>query len=357
MPSAHATDLFSLPRPDRSVEIDAFLEAVGWGDAVRSHLAGDASFRRYERVTMAGRPAVLMDAPPPWEDVRPFVKVTQVLKSLGLNAPGIVAADEEQGFLLLEDLGDASFTRVLKAAPEQELTLYQAAISALAVLQGRCKDTDPHVPPYDDAVYMREVMLFADWFLPQVCGCEKALALKAEYTALWQGILRTAGLRQSVLVHRDYHADNLLWLPEREGIARVGMLDYQDALMGDPLYDVISLLEDARRDVKAEHVQACYAQFIRETGEEDVLGAERRYAILAAQRNLKIIGIFTRLCVRDGKPHYLDYLPRVWGHMMRDAQDARLRPHLAALHAFLDAHVPASARGIISVDPSRGSLA
>lgn len=338
-----------MQRPDRSHEIAAFLRRVGWGSAQRSHLAGDASFRRYERVQEAGRQAVLMDAPPPFEDVRPFLHVSALLGEAGLSAPAILEADPDEGFLLLEDLGDDSFSRILARGQEKEEALYLAAMDALLRIQGNV--TAQAVAPYDTQVYLREVSLFSDWFLPQVLGVAKARSLRERYLGIWADILEANRLLQSVMVHRDYHADNLLWLPQRQDEGRVGMIDYQDALAGDPLYDVVSLLEDARRDVAADTVEAAFRRYIEGAGLEEA-AARAHYAVLGAQRNSKIVGIFTRLAVRDGKPHYLSFLPRVWNHLERDLMHSALAP----LKQFIDLHVPASARGVIEVDASRGAL-
>lgn len=344
----------SSTRPDRSEAIVAFLDRIGWNKAERNFLAGDASFRRYERISHEGNIRVLMDAPPPWEDVRPFIAITEFLRGLSLNAPRIDAADEAQGFLLLEDLGDASFSKVLAQDNSLESTLYHAAIDALIALQSQCKPMprDISIAAYDEAIYLREVALFSDWFLPQIMGIEAAKALQKKFSLLWQAILSKASLQQSVLVHRDYHADNLLWLPERLHVQRVGMLDYQDALWGDPFYDVISLLEDARRDVSDQVRANCVAHFIEQAQQTDSEAAMLRYHVLAAQRNMKIVGIFTRLSVRDGKTHYLNYLPRVWTHLMRDLT----HPALLELHDFVEQHVPVSARKVIPINTTIESL-
>ncbi len=349
MPSTALFQANSMQRPDRTHEITAFLLSRGWGRAKREYLAGDASFRRYERVFDGDRQAVLMDAPPPFEDVRPFMHVTGLIGAAGLSAPAIIESDTEEGFLLLEDLGDASFSRVLLRATEEESTLYMAAMDALLMLQKGVLPRD--IPPYDAAVYLREVSLFSDWFMPQVLGLAASATLRSEYLAIWEALLADAQLASSVMVHRDYHADNLLWLPNRQGPLRVGMIDYQDALVGDPFYDVVSLLEDARRDVAADTVDAAFEHFINGLGISEV-DARRRFCILGAQRNLKIIGIFTRLAVRDGKAHYLSFLPRVWGHLMRDLQ----HPAMKSLRTFLDTHIPLDARGAIVADASIGTL-
>lgn len=342
-------------RPDRSAEMDQFLTRVGWEGATRCMLAGDASFRRYERVHHNNVIAVLMDAPPPWEDVRPFASVTAQLAQFGLSVPRILAADEEEGFLLLEDLGDASFTRLLRQYPAREREIYLEATQALVTIYRAGQEDKAslakNLKPYDMQVYLREVGLFAEWFLPQVVGMERARLLREEYLSLWKKILEEATLEQDCLVHRDYHADNLFWLADRSGHQAVGMIDYQDALLGDSAYDLASLLEDARRDVDPRTTADCFAYYVTET-KQNAHAFANRYAVLAAQRNAKIIGIFVRLTVRDGKPHYLDYLPRVWAHFLHDIS----HPALAPIRAFVEAHVPQSYRGAFDADLSLGGI-
>ena len=339
-------------RPDRSAAMDAFLSRSGWYGATRIPLAADASFRRYERVLHEGREAILMDAPPPWENVAPFIGVTNHLQRYRLSVPRIFAQDVESGFLLLEDLGDASFTKLLRAEPAREGELYAAACQALVeITRASQRDDAVHLPYYDMAVCLREVGLFAEWFLPQVVGIARAKELREEWLELWANVISRAGLQQNCLVHRDYHADNLFWLNDRQGHHAVGMLDYQDALWGDAAYDLASLLEDARRDVTSETVSACLRQFIEETGENENEFITR-YAVLAAQRNAKIIGIFARLSVRDCKAYYVNYLPRVWGHFMNDIQ----HPLLAPIAAFIERHVPSDARCAIAIDTSIGGI-
>ncbi len=340
-----------MARPERGDLMDDFLTRIGWDGAVRRMLAGDASFRRYERVHYGERIAVLMDAPPPWEDVRPFIAVTDMLAGCKVSVPNIIARDEERGFLLLEDLGDLSFTKLLKSEPARELELYRAAVDALVVIHAASTTQAAGLPPYNEAVYLREAALFAEWFLPQIHGMEKARALREEYLAIWRGILAATKLEQVCLVHRDYHADNLFWLSERDGHRAVGMIDYQDALLGDAAYDLASLLEDARRDVAAETVADCTARYVAGIG-ADVEAFGAHYAVLAAQRNAKIIGIFCRLCIRDGKAHYLDYLPRVWGHFLKDISHPLLQP----LAEFVAAHVPQMYRGAFVADVAMGGI-
>lgn len=339
-------------RPDRSAAMDAFLERIGWTGARREVLAADASFRRYERVHWQGRVAVLMDAPPPWEDVRPFITVTEMLKQCGVTVPELIARDEAEGFLLIEDLGDHSFTKLLRAQPERERELYIAATDALVALYRASPALPVTLKPYDREVYLREAGLFAEWFLPQIHGMEKARALREEYLGIWRTLITEAGLKQSCLVHRDYHADNLFWLEGRVGHQAVGMIDYQDALWGDPAYDLASLLEDARRDIAETTEADCFAHFSTEIGEPAQAFAAR-YAVIAAQRNAKIIGIFTRLCVRDGKAQYLGYLPRVWKHFLSDLNHPVMHP----LRRFVEAQVPEQWRGSFMVNREIGGLA
>ena len=342
-----------MKRPDRSKEIDAFLLQAGWGNATRTLLAGDASFRRYERVHHGDRHAVLMDAPPPWEDVKPFLAISKTLMQCTVTVPQIFSADETQGLLLLEDLGDTIFTRVLMHEPGNELRLYRTAVDAL-VAMAQASHTHPDwattILPYDAAVYLREVGLLAEWFLPQIVDLPKAQALRHEWLALWRDILAQTPLKRTVLVHRDYHADNLLWLADRPGHQAVGMLDYQDALWGDPAYDLVSLLEDARRDVAVATVEECLA-YARDQLKESP-DFMHRYAMLGAQRNAKIIGIFTRLCVRDGKPQYLEYLPRVWKHFLSNLS----HPPLAGIRTFINTHVPDMYRGCFTANLTIGGI-
>lgn len=337
---------------DRRLLMRQFVERAGWQGAELKPLAGDASFRRYERVFLNGKQAVLMDAPPEKEDIAPFVKVDAYLEKLGFSAPHIIAEDRENGFLLLEDLGDASYTRLLaqcglEELPALEAELYKAAVEVLAELhlQNRKEAKKLDVPPYDHAVLMREASLFSDWYLPAVMGHgEESRQRAEEFKALWEEILRQNPLVNDVAVLRDYHADNLLWLPERKASKRVGLLDFQDALIGHAAYDLVSLLEDARRDVLPETVEAALVHYCALTGVDrnELMTA---YALLGAQRQAKIIGIFVRLGVRDGKLHYTRYLPRVWEHFLHDLR----HPALAALRQWVEAHIPPEWRGEIAL--------
>ncbi|MDB5683396.1 MAG: aminoglycoside phosphotransferase [Sphingomonas bacterium] len=302
----------------------AFLAANGWAEARILPLAGDASFRRYFRVVAPGRIAVLMDAPPPHEDARPFLHVADHLLTLGFAAPRILASDLDAGLVLLEDFGDARMAEVIAADPARELRIYEQAIDLAASLHA-------HPPaalrPYDMAEYRREAGLFTEWYAP-------ALRLDVDagaYHAAWEQALAPLAHVRNVTVLRDYHAENIMLLDD----GRLGLLDFQDALAGHPAYDLVSLLQDARRDVAPELEAAMLDRYAA------TMPLDRAaYALLGAQRNAKILGIFTRLWKRDGKPRYLAYQPRVWHYLERDLA----HPALAPVAAWFDANVPAEAR-------------
>ncbi len=344
----------SQPNPARQELTREFLQKCpGFSQAEMFPLAGDASFRRYIRVKQDGRTAMLMDAPPEKEDVRKYLVIAEYLHGHGYSTPAILASDIAAGFILLEDFGNDLFTSVLKgmegaAREEQERVLYEAAIDVLAEWYDKQHIlVDPDLltlSTYGDQLLLREVSLFAEWFLPQVLGREAAAGLYDEYMGLWESVLPKANLATEYFVHRDYHADNLMWLPDRQGVKRVGLLDFQDGVYGDPAYDVVSLLEDARRDVPDALVQHLMLGYLYATK----MHKDRfmtSYAVLGAQRNSKIVGIFVRLAARDNKHAYLEYLPRVWQHLERDLQHPLLRP----VKEWLDKHVSAEWRGVIPV--------
>ena len=326
---------------ERAEAIAAFLAATGWDDAARHPLPGDASFRRYVRLVRGPQRAMLMDAPPPQENVRPFLAVARLLHRLGLSAPAIFAENVEAGLLLLEDFGDDTYTRLLAAGVADE-PLYALAIDTLVALNRKfAPSLAPELPPYDDERLLTEALLLVDWYLPAITGRPADAALRAEYVALWRSLLPLARGVPDSLVLRDYHVDNLMRLPGREGVASVGLLDFQDAVRGPLAYDLVSLLEDARRDVPPALAVAMQERFLTQHPVDRTAFA-RSYAVLGAQRNCKIVGIFTRLCVRDGKPGYLAHIPRVWRLVEHDLG----HPDLAPLKSWLDRAIPASERRI-----------
>jgi aminoglycoside/choline kinase family phosphotransferase len=310
-----------------------FLATTSWENAERVPLMADASGRSYERLTLDGSTAILMNAPyDAGEDVRPFVAVTDMLMSFNLAPPKIISSDIKHGFLLLEDLGNNLFARICETSPNLETPMYSAAIDVLVQLHR--KQAPDALPPYDMAVYLREVQLLTQWYMPALLG-ELSPTLQSKFDEIANQTFAQIPTESPVLVMRDYHAENLLWLPEREGVCRVGLLDYQDALAGHPAYDLVSLLEDARRDTSPELRAEMIAQYLMSSN-QNPNSFMAAYALLGAQRNLKIVGIFARLSLRDGKAHYVDLIPRVWDHLMRDLE----HPACAELRAWVTQHVP-----------------
>ena len=311
--------------------IHSFLAGAGWGGCVIEPLPGDASFRRYFRIRSAdgARTAMLMDAPPPQEDTAPFLHVGRWLTDNGLRAPEIHAEDGARGFVLMEDFGDVRMRDRLDVVPQDEEAAYRTAIDALAELHRL-----PPGPfdPYDMAVYQREAALLPEWYCPAAGIAVDA----ASYAAAWDEALSPMLVRQvpGVTVLRDYHAENIMLLPD----GAQGLIDFQDALVGHPAYDLVSLLQDARRDVSPELERAMLEHYATQARADADFAAD--YARLGAQRNAKIVGIFARLWKRDGKPRYLAMIPRVWEAMERDLA----HPALAPVAAWFDANIPADVR-------------
>ena len=316
----------------------AFLAQAGWGHAAIVPLAGDASFRRYFRVVDGARRAVLMDAPPPHEDPRPFISIAEHLVTQGFAAPAILARDLEQGLVLIEDFGDLRVKEHLDDVPADEEGVYRRAVELLADLH-RMPAAD--VPPYDRAVYQREAGLLTEWYCPAI-----GLPVDTEaYDRAWDAVLPIVEQSASpaVTVLRDYHAENIMLIdrPEAKGL---GLLDFQDALAGHPAYDLVSLLQDARRDVPPA-VEAAMIDHYRAIANPPA-DFDAAYAVLGAQRNAKIIGIFTRLWKRDGKPRYLSFLPRMWDLLERDLA----HPALAPVADWFAANIPAEKRHLALQD-------
>lgn len=326
---------------DREALCRRFLAAAGWGDAERRVLAADASFRRYDRLTRGAESAVLMDAPPPQENARIFHFIADCLLDIKLSAPRPLAMDAEAGFLLLEDFGDRTFTRALKEGAD-EAELYRLATDTLVALHQRWWPDVPGLPSYDTERLLAEAGLLVDWYLPAMSGRETPPAQRESYLAAWREVVPAMLAVPHKLVLRDYHVDNLMVIAGREGIARCGLLDFQDAVIGPISYDLVSLLEDARRDVSPAVVTEMLARYqdaMRPLIDRWTFAAS--YAALGAQRNAKIVGIFTRLSRRDGKHGYLPHIPRVWRLLEGDLQ----HPALAPVKAWFDRELPPALRG------------
>lgn len=317
----------SLTLPDG---VDSFLATAGWPAATIEPLTGDASFRRYFRIRQGEKTAMLMDAPPPQEDPAPFLRAAKWLDSNGLRAPIILAEDAGRGLVLLEDFGDARMRDYLDQWPGDEREIYRTAVDALAMLH--------RLPPgpfldYSLSEYMREVRLFTEWYCPA-----QGLTVDTEgFAAAWEAALCPLLPRQrpGVTVLRDYHAENIMLLGSLD---KQGLLDFQDALAGHPAYDLVSLLQDARRDVSPALETEMFDHYVKTTGQGSDFLAD--YARLGAQRNTKIVGIFVRLWKRDGKPRYLDLIPRVWGLLERDLT----HPALAPVAEWFQANIPDALR-------------
>ena len=354
----------------RDAEIDAFLAAAGWGGAVRTRLAGDASTRAYERVSHNGRIAMVMNQPlnaetapcPP--DASPaermalgynaaarlaagrvdaFTAAARFITGLGLSAPAILAADAPNGLALIEDLGDGLYARLIEQGTDEN-ELYDAAIDALVALQAA---TPPETLPggwplltYDDLALRVAHEIIIEWlpqFRPGVVFDDAAIA---DWERIWVPIRARGVAGATVFCHRDYHAENLIWLPERTGAARVGMLDFQDAVRAHPAWDLSMLLHDARRDIAPTLEAACLRRYLALTKPADVTRFLSDYHALGALNIVRILGIFARLVTRDGKPRYAGFMPRMWAYLETCLAD----PALSDLKTWFDAHVPKEAR-------------
>ncbi|WP_254919057.1 aminoglycoside phosphotransferase family protein [Oceanicola sp. 22II-s10i] len=322
---------------DRTEACTRFLADTGYAAGHRAPVSGDASNRRYERINTGTGSVILMDAPAEkGEDVRPFIRIARHLRAIGLSAPEILSEDPEDGFLILEDLGDDLYARLLKPLEgadlrAQENRLYSAATDVLVALHRAPYPAD--LPRYADVMPNLAALPF-DWYLPAL-GMSAPDARSALVGTMADALAGIARAMPEVMILRDYHAENLLWLPDRDGPARVGLLDFQDAMVGHPAYDLVSMLQDARREVLPETETAMIARYCDATGAEPE-AFTRAYRLLGLQRNMRILGVFARLCLRDGKPHYVDLIPRVWGHLQRDLDD----PSLAAFAAILRPALP-----------------
>ncbi len=350
----------------REEEIREFLAASGWGEARRIALAGDASTRRYERLRGPKGIAILMDAPsgtetspcPPMAsaeeraalgynalarlagaDVRAFAALSCELVARGFSAPEILASDYQRGFLLLEDLGDALFSESLI---EKE-TLYSAITDTLAALSRSSFDAkmpfggnDWHVLDYDKCALMSETDLLLDWYAPFRGGAPDGAA-RHEVQTLWSEAFLALDALPKVLTLRDVHAENLIWLPARDGAAQTGLLDFQDAVFGSPAYDLVSLLQDSRRTLPPGLEDKMKERFLEHAKIRNREAFALSYAVLGAQRSAKVLGIFVRLAKRDGKPRYLDFLSITAGNMVRSLE----HPELAGLKLWMQQHIPA----------------
>lgn len=304
-----------------------FLAQHGWADARQTPLPQDASRRRYFRLGDGGRRAILMDAPPP-ETVASFITVTRHLQGLGARVPAIIAADAARGFLLLEDLGVQTFARLLDAG-RHPAALYRLAVDALSAIRRHPRATAIELPAYDFRRALAEAELLLDWYLPARLQRPVSAAARAEFAEIIAALLASLPPLPPTLVLRDFHIDNLMLCGA--GAGECALLDYQDALIGSPAYDLASLLEDARRDLSPQLRRALADRYRAQNRDLDAAALRRHLAFWAAQRHCKVAGIFTRLWLRDGKDAYLRHLPRVLNLLRRRLSE----PPLAPLRAWL----------------------
>ena len=350
-------------RAERIATIGRFLGRNGFAEAARAHIQGDASTRAYERLVLDGKSYILMNSPrrpdgPPVrngkpysaiahlaESVTPFIAMAQGLRERGFSAPAIFAADREAGLLVLEDFGREPVVAGDPPAPIE--ARYEVAVDVLVALHGiRLPETLPvepgvdyTLPRYDLEALLIEAELLLDWYLPRL-NAKLSPSMRDAYVALWRDALRPTIESPATWVLRDFHSPNLMWLPQREGVARAGLLDFQDAVMGPAAYDLASLLNDARVDVPEMMEIALLSRYTRARRAADPAfdapHFARLYATLAAQRASKILGIFARLDARDGKPQYLRHMPRVWAYLQRSLA----HPALVPLGAWYAINVP-----------------
>ncbi len=319
---------------ERAAEIAAFLAETDWHQAIQTPLAGDASSRRYLRLRQnSGETAILMDAPKEsGEDIGPFLHIAQFLTAHDLSSPKIWHFSESRGLILMEDLGDDLFVRAAAEGAADQLTLYRAATDVLVDLHKTVPSKGLSLMDHRTLAEMTEPVF--SWYAQK-----RDPDFFRDFQHKFQAVLEKHLPEPSVLVLRDYHAENLLWLPDRDGTARVGLLDFQDALVGHSAYDLVSMLQDARRDVP-EHVVLATKQYYLEKSGADSEDFEIGYSLLGLQRNLRILGIFAKLCLHTGKPHYVDFLPRVHDHVMRNVTHPELSEIAEMLHAVLPAPTP-----------------
>lgn len=326
---------------EREISLQHFLREHGWQQAQRIKISGDASFRQYERLYLANRqPAILMDAPPPKERIDHFLKIAKILQAMEISVPEILAVDLQQGFIIMEDFGDNTYTRLLQTGYEEK-KLYQLACDLLIHIRHH---SDPPIlaqlSPFDLNKVLREVQVFTEWYWPMIHKTPISATGLQEYVKIWQYIFQTTASPHQVLTHFDFHVDNLMLLPHKPGIKACGLLDFQDAVQGPAMFDLMSLIDDARRDVAqalgTQLIHRYQSAFPQDHREE----FDANYALFAAQRHTRILGTFVRLFKRDAKPGYLQFIPRVW----KQLESALEHPSLGPLKNWFTGHFPAKIR-------------
>lgn len=323
----------------RDADRTRFLKEAGWSNARLEWRPGDASFRRYARLTMGSQHAMLMDAPTPKEATGPFIAIGQTLAEAGLSPPSILASNEEQGFLLLEDFGDDTFTNLLNRGADAA-PLYLLATDVLVQMRLRLSGPQPSLPAYSPEARTDHLITFLDWLWPECMGAPPSSADRIAFNTVWREALEKAPTLGRGFVHRDFHVDNLMRLPDRNGPAACGVLDFQDAGDGPFAYDLASLLEDARRDIAPAIREACLERYQAACPDLTTDEISWALAVHGGQRHCRVAGLWVRLWRRDGKPGYLKHMQRTLNLL----ENSLRHPAMANVHSFLDDKFPAAAR-------------
>lgn len=316
----------SVTSSKRKSALQHFLMITGWYGAKIEVLTSDASLRQYFRLSQfEGTKRILMDDPVGRESCERFIKIAKILKRFGYSVPEIFDQDLDHGFLLLEDLGDVTFTRALETNVDEQM-LYEAAVNVLIDLHRHYDIATDDLEAYNPEKYVNEVLLFIDWYLPIIFKEKPTKEMRNEFIKAWEQVFSHLKEVPNSLILKDFHVDNLIWLDNKEGIKKCGLLDFQDALMGPTPYDLVSLLQDVRRDISEILENDMINKYLMAFPKIDHFQFRAAYAILGAQRNTRILGTFTRLYFTMGKKRYLDFLPRTWTLVKKDLEHVALAP-------------------------------
>ena len=320
----------------RNRAISDFLTSSGWASSQRDELEADASSRKYERLRSGSNQALLMICPPEGENIYEFIKVTDYLLEKKYSVPIIFSKDPKKGLLIIEDFGDTTFMKTAGKTVEASV-LYSSALEVLIKMHSnRSRDWSRlKLPTYNTDLLLEELAIFCEWYLPNFLKTETLKTAIEDFQKIWVRLISEHLVLEPTLVLRDFHADNLFWLPKRKGEQKCGLIDYQDAVIGSPTYDLMSLLEDARRDIPIDLYNKIKGDYILAFPSLDVTKFNKEFALLSAQRHCKVLGIFSRLFQRDNRDKYLEHMPRVWRLLEKSCQSTILAPLEAWLNEFI----------------------
>lgn len=331
----HASRAHEAGTVERDAARNSFVKHHGWAASTLNPLPADMSFRRYFRLNDGTRHALLMDSPPDKEDIRPFVKIALHLRALGFSTPNILSLDEDLGFAVIEDFGNNTYANLINSGADQH-DLYGLAVDALAALHNNPQAAELSVPDYNINKLVDETCELVDWYYPALTGAALPPAARQQYIDAWQAVFAAMPKSVETLTLRDFHIDNLMLLEDREAVARCGILDFQDAVIGHPAYDLVSLLEDARRDLDDNLVRAMQARYAAQTPDLARSDFDTWYQVLGVQRHAKVAGRFTRFYLRDSNPDKLCHIPRVMNLLTRSLDTPALQP----VKSWLDHNMP-----------------